>query len=183
MKFIPQVFPEVILIEPTLNNDERGYFMESFKKDSLSKAIGYNIDFVQENESKSSRGVLRGLHYQAAPYSQAKLLRVLSGKIFDVVLDIRRSSKTFGHYLSIKLDAKNKQQLFIPCGFAHGFVTISDNATVSYKVDNYYSAEHDRGILFDDKELSIKWGFPKEHLLLSKKDKKNPLLKDAKDLF
>ena len=183
MKFISQEITDVIIIEPTLLEDGRGYFVETFRQDLFNQAIGYNVDFIQENESKSNKGVLRGLHYQLAPYTQAKLVRVLEGRVLDVVVDIRRSSNTFGQHVSFELTAENKRQLFVPHGFAHGFVVLSNSATFSYKVDNYYSPEYERGIAFDDEFLDIDWRLPKELIQLSNKDKNNPILADSKDLF
>ena len=183
MKFIPQEINDVIIIEPTLLEDGRGYFVETFRQDLFNQAIGYNVDFIQENESKSNKGVLRGLHYQLAPFSQAKLVRVLEGSVLDVVVDIRRSSHTFGQHIAFELTAENKRQLFVPKGFAHGFVVLSNSATFSYKVDNYYSPEHERGIAYDDKDLGIDWRLPKNVLQLSHKDKNNPDLANSQDLF
>ena len=183
MKFIPQEIADVIIIEPTLLEDSRGYFAETFRQDLFNQAIGYNVDFIQENESKSNKGVLRGLHYQLAPFSQSKLVRVLEGSVLDVVVDIRKSSSTFGKHISVELTAENKRQLFVPQGFAHGFIVLSDSAIFSYKVDNYYSPKHERGIAFDDKDLDIDWRLPKEQIKLSNKDKNNPVLIDSQDLL
>ena len=183
MKFIPQEISDVIIIEPTLLEDSRGYFAETYRQDLFNQAIGYNVDFIQENESKSNKGVLRGLHYQLAPFSQAKLVRVLDGSVLDVVVDIRRSSNTFGQHIAIELTAENKRQLFIPQGFAHGFVVLSNSATFSYKVDNYYSPEHERGIAFDDENLGIDWRLPKDLIQLSNKDINNPVLVESQDLL
>ena len=183
MKFIPQEISDVIIIEPTLLVDSRGFFAETFRQDLFNQAIGCNVDFIQENESKSNKGVLRGLHYQLAPFSQAKLVRVLDGSVLDVVVDIRRSSNTFGQHIAIELTAENKRQLFIPQGFAHGFVVLSNSATFSYKVDNYYSPEHERGIAFDDEDLGIDWRLSKDLIQLSNKDINNPNLVDNQDLL
>ena len=183
MKLTPQTIADVILIEPTMLNDDRGYFMETFRQDLLENAVGYKVNFVQENESKSTKGTLRGLHYQTAPFAQAKLLSVTKGSVLDVAVDIRRSSSSFGHYVSVKLTEYNKQQLFVPQGFAHGFVVLSDSATFTYKVDNYYAPKHDRGIAFDDKKLKIDWQFLVEDLQFSDKDKTHPTLEEATDLF
>ena len=183
MKFTPQSITEVILIEPTVHGDNRGYFIETFRQDIFDKAVGYKVNFVQDNESKSSRWVLRGLHYQLPPYTQAKLVRVIEGSVLDIAVDIRKSSPTFGKYVSVELTAENKHQLFVPHGFAHGFVVLSDSATFTYKVDNYYAPEHDRGISFDDKDLAIDWQLPLDTLQLSDKDKNHPTLANAKDLF
>jgi len=183
LKFIPQEISDVIIIEPTLLEDSRGYFAETYRQDLFNQAIGYNVDFIQENESKSNKGILRGLHYQLAPFSQAKLVRVLDGSVLDVVVDIRRSSNTFGQHIAIELTAENKRQLFIPQGFAHGFVVLSNSATFSYKVDNYYSPEHERGIAFDDENLGIDWRLPKDLIQLSNKDINNPVLVESQDLL
>ena len=182
MKFIPQEIPDVIVIEPTLLADRRGYFTETFRQEFVHEAIGYNVNFIQENESKSNKGVLRGLHYQLAPFSQAKLVRVLEGSVLDVVVDIRRSSHTFGQHITFELTAENKRQLFVPKGFAHGFIVLSNSATFSYKVDNHYSPEHERGIAFDDEDLDIDWQLSKDLIKLSNKDKNNPVLADSQDL-
>ena len=183
MKFVPQSIPEVVLIKPTVHGDNRGYFMESFRRDLFEEAIGYKVNFIQDNESKSTKGVLRGLHYQLSPCAQAKLVRVIEGSVLDVAVDIRKSSSTFGQYVTAELTAENKHQLFVPHGFAHGFVVLSDSATFTYKVDNYYAPEHDRGIAFDDNDLDIDWQLPLELLQLSDKDKSHPALANAKDLF
>ena len=183
MKFVPQSIPEVVLIKPTVHGDNRGYFMESFRRDLFEEAIGYKVNFIQDNESKSTRSVLRGLHYQLPPYTQAKLVRVIEGSVLDVAVDIRKSSPTFGQHVAVELTADNKHQLFVPHGFAHGFVVLTESATFAYKVDNYYAPEHDRGIAFDDKDLAIDWQLPLELLQLSDKDKNHPTLANAKNLF
>ena len=172
-----------MVIEPNFYNDDRGYFGETFRHDLFEEAIGYKINFIQENESKSSKGVLRGLHYQAFPHSQSKLVKVIEGSILDVAVDIRKSSPTFGRYISLELSAKNKLQFFIPKGFAHGFVVLSESATFVYKVDNYYAPEHDRGIIFNDKTIDIKWKLPTDLLHLSDKDKNQLTFDNARDLF
>ena len=163
--------------------DGRGYFMETFQDKELSNFLGYNIDFCQDNESKSSKGVLRGLHYQLAPFAQTKLVRVIQGKVLDVVVDIRKDSPTFGKHIKVLLSAENKLQLFIPKGFAHGFLVLEDDTIFSYKVDSYYSAEHDRGILFNDPFLGIDWGLEESLFSLSPKDIKQVKLRDSNDLF
>ena len=183
MKFIPQSIPDVILIKPTVHGDDRGYFVETFRQDLFEEAIGCQVNFIQDNESKSTKGVLRGLHYQLPPYTQAKLVRVIEGSVLDVAVDIRKSSPTFGKHVAVELTAENKHQLFVPHGFAHGFIVLSDSATFAYKVDNYYAPEHDRGIVFDDKDLAIDWRLPPEVLRLSDKDRAQPTLANAKDLF
>jgi len=172
-----------MLIELTVHGDNRGYFIETFRQDFLEEAIGYRVNFIQDNESKSTKGVLRGLHYQLPPYTQAKLVRVIEGSVLDVAVDIRKSSPTFGQYVSVVLTAQNKHQLFVPHGFAHGFVVLSDSATLAYKVDNYYAPEHDQGIAFDDDQLKIDWQLLSEELQLSDKDRAHPSLANAKYLF
>ena len=183
MKFIPQSIADVILIEPAIHGDDRGYFVETFRQDLFEEAIGYKVNFVQDNESKSAKGVLRGLHYQLPPYTQAKLVRVIEGSVLDVAVDIRKSSPTFGQHVAVELTANNKHQLFVPHGFAHGFVVLSDSSTFAYKADNYYTPEYDRGIAFDDSELAIDWQLLAEELQLSDKDKSHPSLANARDLF
>jgi len=183
LKFTPQSIPEVILIEPTAHGDDRGYFVETFKQDKFENTIGYRVNFIQDNESKSTNGVLRGLHYQLPPYTQAKLVRVIKGRVLDVAVDIRKSSPTFGQHVSVELNSKNKHQLFIPRGFAHGFLVLSDSAIFSYKVDNYYSPNFERGIAFNDKKLNIDWIMSKNKIKLSDKDKLNQTLENCKDLF
>jgi len=173
----------VVLIEPDIHGDDRGYLIETFRQDLLEEAVGYKVNFLQDNESKSLKGVLRGLHYQLLPFTQAKLVRVIEGSVLDVAVDIRKSSPTFGQHFSIELNAQNKYQLFIPHGFAHGFVVLSDSATFAYKTDNYYAPRHDRGIAFDDAKLAINWQLSVKELQLSEKDRTLPSLANAKDLF
>ena len=183
MKFTPQSIEDVVLIEPTIYGDDRGYFIETFRQDLLEEAIRCKVNFVQDNESRSTKGVLRGLHYQLPPFNQAKLVRVIEGNVLDIAVDIRKSSPTFGQHVAVELTGDNKHQLFVPHGFAHGFVVLSDSATFSYKVDNYYSPEHDRGIAFDDEQLKIDWQLSTEELQLSNKDRAHPSLANTKDLF
>lgn len=183
MNFIKTTIPEVILIEPVVHGDSRGYFSETYRADLLQQALGYEVNFIQDNESRSSRGVLRGLHYQLPPYAQSKLVRVISGRVLDVAVDIRKGSATFGQHVSVELSDENSHQLFIPRGFAHGFVVLSDEALFSYKVDNYYSPECDRGMMFNDPALAIDWKLDQSLLQLSEKDKKQPLLAEVKDIF
>ncbi len=178
MRFIPQAIPDVVLIEPTVHGDERGYFSETFRQDKFEEAIGYKVGFCQDNESKSSKGVLRGLHFQLPPFAQSKLVHVIDGEVLDVAVDIRQNSPTFGQHVAVILNNHNKHQLFIPRGFAHGFLVLSENATFAYKVDNYYSPECDRGLAFDDASLNIDWCLLKEQLQLSEKDKKQSRLID-----
>lgn len=178
MKFTEQKIEGVWVIEPKVFTDERGYFMESYKKESFEEHIG-KVDFIQDNESKSVRGVLRGLHYQTGNYSQAKLVRALQGRVLDVAVDIRKSSKTFGQYVAVELSDDNKKQLYIPRGFAHGFLVLSDEAVFSYKVDNVYAPSSDASILWSDPTIGVDWGIAENELILSAKDKAGKLLSDA----
>ena len=170
MKFIRTAIPDVVMIEPTVFGDDRGYFVETFRQDKLDEFLGFKINFIQDNESKSGVEVLRGLHYQLAPAAQTKLVRVIKGKVLDVAVDIRASSPTFGQHVSVELSEQNKTQLLVPRGFAHGFVVLEDDTVFAYKVDNYYSPVNDRGIAFDDPALNINWVVSKEALKLSAKD-------------
>jgi dTDP-4-dehydrorhamnose 3,5-epimerase len=183
MKFTRTKIPDVIIIEPKVHGDDRGYFVETFRADKLEEFLGYKIKFCQDNESKSSKGVLRGLHYQLAPAAQTKLVRVIQGSVLDVAVDIRKGSPTFGEHVSVELTAENKKQLLVPRGFAHGFIVLEDDTTFAYKVDNYYSPENDRGISFDDMDLGIDWILDKEELNLSAKDKIQPKLSETNDIF
>ncbi len=183
MRFIRTDISDVIIIEPKVHGDERGYFVETYRADKLEAFLGYKINFCQDNESKSSRGVLRGLHYQLHPAAQTKLVRVIQGRVLDVAVDIRKGSPTFGKHVSVELTAENKRQLLVPRGFAHGFVVLEDDTIFAYKVDNYYSPQNDRGIAFDDEDLGIDWKIPKEELLLSEKDTKQPKLSETEDIF
>ena len=182
MKITETTIPDVIILEPAVFADHRGYFIESYNKDKFPEKYK-NIEFVKDNESKSTKGVLRGLHYQLPPFAQTKLVRVIKGKVLDVAVDIRKGSPSFGKHVTIELSEDNKKQLLIPRGFAHGFIVLSDSAIFSYKCDNYYSPEHDRGILFNDPSLDIDWQLDINKLIFSDKDKKQPLLKDAVELF
>ena len=182
MEFVRTDIEDVIIIEPQVHGDERGYFVETFRQDKLEAFLGFKVDFCQDNESKSSRGVLRGLHYQLAPKAQTKLVRVIKGRVLDVAVDIRKGSPTFGKYVAVELSEANKRQLFVPRGFAHAFVVLEDDTVFAYKVDNYYSPEHDRGIAYNDPAIGIGWGIELEALKLSDKDTKQPLLADA-DIF
>lgn len=170
MKFIEQSIKGVWIIEPKVFNDERGYFMESFKKEVFEEHIG-NVNFIQDNESKSTRGVLRGLHYQTGEFSQAKLVRALKGSVLDVAVDLRKSSPTFGQHIAVELSEENKRQFFIPRGFAHGFLVLSEEAIFSYKVDNVYAPAHESSLMWNDPTVNIDWGIKEEELLLSAKDK------------
>ncbi len=183
MNFIRTNIPEVIVIEPQIHGDERGYFVETFRQDKFEEFVGFKIHFCQDNESRSHRGVLRGLHYQLPPFAQSKLVRVIDGKVLDVAVDIRVGSPTFGQHVAVELSGKNKRQMFIPRGFAHGFVVLSEICTFMYKVDNYYAPTCDRGIAFDDKALQIDWQLSTDDLHLSAKDTKQPKLVEVSELF
>ena len=179
MKFKRLEIPDVVLCQPTIFLDDRGYFTEKFRQDKLEAFLGYNINFCQDNESKSCYGVIRGLHYQVTPNAQTKLIQVNKGLILDVAVDIRKDSKTFGNYVAVELSSENKSQLLIPRGFAHGFVVLSKEAIVSYKVDNYYSSKFEKGILFNDKKLGIDWKIDKNEQKISPKDINQPKFEDA----
>jgi len=183
MNFIRTEISEVVIIEPIVHGDDRGYFVETFRADKLEEFLGFKIHFCQDNESKSSRGVLRGLHYQLAPAAQTKLVRVIQGKVLDVAVDIRKGSPTFGKHVAVELSSENKKQLLIPRGFAHGFVVLEDDTVFAYKVDNYYSPENDRGILFSDEALNIDLNIPHTEIILSAKDRVQPKLNETKDTF
>lgn len=183
MKFVRTNIPDVIICEPIVHGDDRGYFVETFRQDKLEEFLGFQLNFCQDNESKSSQGVLRGLHYQLPPYAQTKLVRVIKGRVLDVAVDIREGSPTFGQHVAVELTQDNKRQLFVPRGFAHGFVVLSDEATFAYKVDNYYSPQCDRGIAYDDVDLDISWQIAGSKLQLSQKDTIQPKFKQSSDLF
>ena len=183
MEFVSQFIPDVWVIQPKVHSDERGYFVETFRQDKIEDVLGYKVNFIQENESKSYKGVLRGLHFQLEPYAQSKLIRVIEGAVIDVAVDIRKGSPTFGQHVATELSGDNKKQMFIPRGFAHGFVVLTDTAIFAYKVDNYYSPEHDRGVLFDDRAINIDWRLPRQQLILSFKDSQQPSLAALTDCF
>ena len=168
----------VYIIEPRVFSDSRGYFMETWKREEFVEHVGA-VEFIQDNESKSSRGVLRGLHYQKGEWSQAKLVRVIQGRVLDVAVDIRRSSPTFGRHVMVELSEDNKRQFFIPRGFAHGFLVLSDEAIFSYKVDNVYAPQAEAGICWNDPQLSIEWPIDPSEVMASEKDLKQPRLSDA----
>lgn len=174
--FERQKIKEVILVKPKILKDERGFFMESYKKSEFFEN-GINVEFIQDNHSKSTKGVLRGLHYQAKPHAQAKLVRCAKGEIYDIAIDIRPNSPTFAHYVKVRLSEENKEMLFIPEGFAHGFVALSDEVEVLYKTSSEYNAQADRGILWCDKDINIDWEIDFEPII-SEKDKKQPTLKE-----
>ena len=178
MNYIETEIDGVFIIEPKVFNDARGYFMEAWKQEEFNQHIG-KVDFIQDNESKSSFGVLRGLHYQKGETAQAKLVRVIKGKVLDVAVDIRKSSPTFGKHVMVELSGENKRQFFIPRGFAHGFLVLSDEAIFTYKVDNVYAPQADAGIRWNDPALGINWPIDPKEVLTSEKDLKQPLLKDA----
>lgn len=183
MTFLRTAIEDVVICEPAVHGDERGYFVETFREDKLEDFLGYKINFCQDNESKSSKGVLRGLHYQLAPFAQTKLVRVIQGRVLDVAVDIRKGSPTFGKHVAVELSAENKRQLLVPRGFAHAFVVLEDDTVFAYKVDNYYSPECDRGILYADEALGIEWPFSVKELNLSEKDTKQPKLHETDDVF
>lgn len=170
MNVIKTAIPDVLIFEPKVFGDERGFFFESFNHRLFEEAVGYPVNFVQDNHSKSSKGVLRGLHYQLPPHAQGKLVRCVAGEVFDVAVDIRKSSPTFGQWVGVHLSGENKRQLWIPEGFAHGFLTLSENAEFLYKTTSYYHPTSERSILWNDKELDISWPLLSTHPQLSSKD-------------
>ena len=182
MKVIDTEIEEVKIIEPRIFNDERGYFFESFSERDFNEQVR-TIKFVQDNESKSSYGVLRGLHFQKPPYSQSKLVRVIKGKVMDVAVDIRKGSPTFGQYVAVELTGENHLQFFVPRGFAHGFVVLSEEAVFQYKCDNFYAPQSEGAIAWDDPQLNIDWKVKAEDIILSEKDKHHHNLADAPFLF
>ena len=169
MNLIKTMIDGLVLLKPNVFKDHRGYFFESYNQKKINKLFN-NVNFVQDNESESSKGVLRGLHFQNPPYSQSKLVRCINGAVLDVVLDLRKSSRTYGMFETNLLSEENKNQLFIPKGFAHGFIVLSESAIFSYKVDNYYNADSESGIIWDDIDLNINWRINKEEIILSEKD-------------
>ena len=171
MIFTPSKIADVVIFEPKVFSDNRGYFFESYNH-QVFKQAGISDNFIQDNQSKSSYGTLRGLHFQTGEYAQSKLVRVLSGKILDVAVDIRPASATYGQYIGVELSSDNNKQLYIPRGFAHGFVVLSDEAIVAYKCDNIYSVNHESGIIYNDPSLNIDWQIPASDITLSQKDKK-----------
>lgn len=183
MKYIETTLPDVWIIEPVVFNDARGYFMETYKQNDFEQHIG-PVNFVQDNESCSSKGILRGLHYQLAPYSQAKLVRVIEGIVIDVAVDLRKGSPSFGRSVAVELSAENKRQLYIPQGFAHGFYVKSERATFTYKVDNPYNPANERGIRYNDPTIQVEWGIGENNQVqTSEKDALLPLLADAEINF
>ena len=182
MKFTETKIEDLIILEPRVFGDNRGYFLESYNQDKFEDIVG-KVLFVQDNESKSSKGVLRGLHFQKPPYDQAKLVRCIEGKVLDVAVDLRNGSKTYGQYVAIELSSENKKQLFVPRGFAHGFLVLSKSAIFSYKVDNIYAPDYDSGICWNDPLLNISWGVDESDVLVSEKDSKLSFFSDLKSPF
>jgi dTDP-4-dehydrorhamnose 3,5-epimerase len=183
MNFLPTKLEGCFIIEPKIISDERGYFMESFNEKTFENGVGHQVHFVQDNQSFSSKGVLRGLHYQTGEHAQAKLVRVLQGEVLDVAVDIRPNSATFGQYEAVFLSGENQKQFFVPRGFAHGFLVLSETATFFYKCDNFYNKESEGGIIFNDTTINIDWEFPANELLVSAKDKIQPTLENAKKVW
>ncbi len=183
MQCIETALSGCVIIEPKVIRDERGYFMESFNEKTFEQITGQKVHFVQDNQSYSSQGVLRGLHYQCGQHAQAKLVRVIQGEVLDVAVDIRPESPTFGQHVSVHLSAENQRQLFVPRGFAHGFLVLSETATFFYKCDNFYNKESEGGIAFDDPELGIDWEFPSASLLISEKDQQLPKFINARKVW
>ncbi len=182
MKFIETKISDLIIIEPTVFGDARGYFLESYNKKKFEEVVG-KTSFIQDNESKSSKGVLRGLHFQNPPFEQAKLVRCIEGEVVDVAVDIRKKSITYGQHVAVLLSGDNKRQLFVPRGFAHGFLVLSDSATFAYKVDNTYAPDHDAGIRWNDEELNIQWGMENGDVMVSKKDAELPFFSEVESPF
>ncbi len=183
MNFTPTKLDGCFVIEPKIFNDERGYFLESFNENTFQNGIGQQVHFVQDNQSFSTKGVLRGLHYQTGDHAQAKLVRVLQGEVLDVAVDIRPNSKTYGEHVSVLLSAEKQNQFFIPRGLAHGFLVLSETATFFYKCDNFYNKESEGGIIFNDNSLKIDWQFPLNELIISEKDATLPTIENAKKVW
>jgi dTDP-4-dehydrorhamnose 3,5-epimerase len=183
MTFIPTILEGCFIIEPKIITDERGYFMESFNEARFEAGTGIKTHFVQDNQSYSTKGVLRGLHYQTGEHAQAKLVRVLQGEVLDVAVDIRPGSATYGKHVAVLLSAENQKQLFVPRGFAHGFIVLSDTATFFYKCDNFYNKESEGGIIYNDKSIGIKWGLPEDELIISEKDTILPTFENSRKIW
>ena len=183
MNFIETKLKGCFILEPKIFTDERGYFMESFNERTFQNGIGFNVHFVQDNQSYSSKGVLRGLHYQTGEHAQSKLVRVLQGEVLDVAVDIRPDSETYGQYEAVLLSAEKQNQFFIPKGFAHGFLVLSETATFFYKCDNFYNKESEGGIIFNDPTIAIDWQFEIDKLIISEKDIALPNLANAKKVW
>ena len=182
MNIIRTEIPEVVIIEPKVFGDNRGYFFESFSERDFAAQVR-EVKFVQDNESKSCYGVLRGLHFQKPPHAQSKLVRVVKGRVLDVAVDIRRGSPTFGKYVAVELSEDNHRQFFVPRGFAHGFAVLSEEAVFQYKCDNYYAPQSEGAVAWDDPDLAIDWKVPSDKVILSEKDRNHPMLKDAPEIF
>ena len=183
MSIVKTELEGVYIIEPKVFGDTRGYFFESYNKERFFQDTGYDVDFVQDNESKSSYGVLRGLHFQKGEHAQSKLVRVVKGAVLDVAVDIRKGSPTFGKHVAVQLSEDNHRQLFIPRGFAHGFVVLTEEVIFQYKCDNFYAPDYEGAIAWDDPDLGIDWKVPTDKIVLSSKDSCHPQLKDAGWLF
>ena len=183
MNFTETNLKSCFILEPKVFHDDRGYFMESFNQNTFNQGIDQEVNFVQDNQSYSSKGVLRGLHFQCGEHAQAKLVRVLEGEVLDVAVDLRPESETFGQSYSILLSAENKKQFFVPRGFAHGFIVLSEKATFFYKCDNFYNKESEGGLIYNDPTLAIDWGIPEQELIISEKDKVLPTLENARKVW
>jgi len=183
MNFIETNLKGCFILEPKVFHDDRGYFMESFNQNTFNQGVGQQVNFVQDNQSYSSKGVLRGLHYQCGEHAQAKLVRVLEGEVLDVAVDLRPDSETYGQSYSILLSEENKKQFYIPRGFAHGFIVLSEKATFFYKCDNFYNKESEGGLIYNDPSLAIDWGIPENELIISEKDKVLPTIENARKVW
>ena len=179
MEFEKCSIPDVVICKPKIFGDNRGYFTETFRRDKLNEFLGFDVDFCQDNESKSAFGVLRGLHFQLPPFTQSKLVCAIQGRVLDVAVDMRKGSPYFGQSVKVELSDQNKWHLFVPKGFAHGFVVLSEHATFAYKCDNYYMPSHDTGVAFNDPDLAIDWQVKPEDFQLSDKDLKQPSFEEA----
>lgn len=180
MKIIETEIQGLFIIEPDVYGDSRGYFFESFNKRRFEEQTGISVDFVQDNESRSTYGVVRGLHFQRPPHAQAKLVRVVSGRVLDVAVDLREGSPTYGKHVAVELSGENHRQVFIPKGFAHGFSVLSEEAVFQYKCDDYYAPETEGAVAWDDPDIAIDWRIPADKMILSEKDKKHPRLSELK---
>jgi dTDP-4-dehydrorhamnose 3,5-epimerase len=183
LKFIETKLKGCFVLEPKIIKDERGYFMESFNEKTFQEGVGQKVTFVQDNQSFSTKGVLRGMHYQCGEHAQAKLVRVLDGEVLDVAVDLRPGSLTYGQYEAVVLSAENQTQFFVPRGFAHGFLVLSQTATFFYKCDNFYNKESEGGLIYNDETVNIDWNFPLQKLIISNKDKVLPNLQNAKKVW
>lgn len=183
MEVIKTEIEGLVILKPRIFEDARGYFYESYSKKDFDEAVGYPVDFVQDNQSKSCRGVMRGLHFQKPPYTQAKLVRCIKGRVLDVAVDLRKDSPTYGKHVAVELSEDNHLQFFVPRGFAHGFSVLSDEAIFQYKCDNYYAPQADGGISIMDTSLGIDWGIAADEAILSDKDKMHPMLRDFDSPF